>query len=118
MHSHEEPKAVWSLQLRTFSNLLTMQDPYFDIQWIIDLLKEQYPERLDLIADLNKSTFRRWVRQSYVQFGPVEKPYQSSEGWEYDESIALEHPTEGTIVLDISEDGRVGGAEFLKYVSK
>jgi hypothetical protein len=93
-----------------------MQDPHFDIQWIIVLIKEQYPERLDLIEDLNKASIKKWVRQPYVQFGPVEKPYQSSEGWDYDESIALEHPTEGTIVLDISKDGRVGGAEFLKYV--
>lgn len=78
-----------------------MQDSYFDIQWIIDLLKQQYPERLDLIEDLNKQSIRKWVGQAYVYFVSSERVNQPGAEWQFDENIVLEHETEGTIVLDV-----------------
>jgi len=93
-----------------------MQDPYFHIEWIIDLLKEQYPERIDLIEDLNKQSIRGWVKQPYVYFISAERPNQPGSPWQFDENIVLEHETEGTIVVDILKGGRVGGLEFLKHV--
>ncbi len=93
-----------------------MKEPYFDIEWIIELIKEQEPERLDLIQELKKLDIKKWIRQPYIYFVSTEKPNQPGSEWQFDENIVLEHETEGTIVLDILKDGRIGGIEFLNQI--
>jgi hypothetical protein len=93
-----------------------MQEPYFDIEIIIELIKEQAPESLDLINQLKKSEKQKWIRQPYVRFVSAERPNQLGSEWQFDDSIVLEHKTEGTIVLDVLKDGRIGGIEFVKYI--
>lgn len=88
----------------------------FKIEWIIELLKEQEPERTDLIEQLERNERREWFRQAYIRFVNAERPNQPNSEWQFDENIELEHPTEGTIVLDILKDGRIGGIEFIKYI--
>ena len=88
----------------------------FKIEWIIELLKEQEPDRIDLIAYLEKVEQQEWFRQAYVQFVSGYRPNEPNSEWQFDENIELIHPTEGTIVLDILKGGRIGGIEFLKYV--
>lgn len=89
-----------------------MKEPYFDIQIIIDLIEEQEPERLGLIEQLQKSERQRWVRQPYVS---LNSSFDGS-NLKIEESIALEHETEGTIVLDIFQDGRIKGIEFVNQI--
>lgn len=84
--------------------------------WIIDLIKEQEPERIDLIDQLKKSDRRKWIRQPYVYFVSGEKPNQPGSAWQFEESIVLEHDSEGTIVIDILENGRIGGIEFVSQI--
>ncbi len=88
----------------------------FKIEWITELLKEQEPERKDLIEQIDKIERREWLRQAYVRFVSGFRPNQPNSEWQFEENIELEHPTEGTIVLDILKDGRIGGIEFLKYI--
>jgi hypothetical protein len=45
-----------------------------------------------------------------------EKPNQKGSEWQFDENIILEHETEGTIVLDVLKDGRIGGIEFVSQI--
>lgn len=85
----------------------------FKIEWIIDLIKEQEPERTNLIEELEKSERKTWIRQPYIRFVSAERPNQPGSEWQFDENIVLEHETEGTIVLDILKDGRIGGIEFV-----
>ncbi|WP_435139265.1 hypothetical protein [Formosa sp. A9] len=94
------------------------KQPKFKIEWIIDLIKEQEqePERTDLIEQLENSEIKECFRQAYVRFVSGFRPNQSGSEWQFEESIELEHPTEGTIVLDILKNGKIGGIEFLNYI--
>ena len=95
-----------------------MKTPYFDIEWIIDLIKEQEPDRTDLIEQLKKSDRKKWIRQPYIHFVSGARPYQPGSEWQFEENIVLEHGSEGTIVLDILKDGRIGGIEFVNQISQ
>jgi hypothetical protein len=37
--------------------------------------------------------------------------------WQFDENIVLEHDKLGTIVIDFLKDKRIGGIEFVKFIS-
>ncbi len=93
-----------------------MIEPYFDIKWIIEMIKEQEPDRVDLIDQLKKSERKKWIRQPYINFVSGERPNQLGSEWQIDENIVLEHETEGTIALDILKDGRIGGIEFINQI--
>ncbi|WP_258541692.1 hypothetical protein [Parvicella tangerina] len=93
-----------------------MQESEFHIDQIIELIKEQESERLDLIEQLEKSDRKKWIRQPYIRFVSAERPNQPGSEWQFDENIVLEHKTEGTIVLDILKDGRIGGIEFVSQI--
>lgn len=93
-----------------------MSDSYFDIAWIIELLKEQEPDRTDLIEHLEKSTRRKWIRQPYILLVSAEEPNKPGSEGQIAECLALEHEKEGTIVLDILKDGRIRGIEFVSQI--
>ncbi len=93
-----------------------MKGKYFKIEWIIKLISEQEPERTDLFEQLNRIGEKSWPRQAYINFVSTEKPNQVGSEWQFKESIVLEHENEGTIVLDILKDGRIGGIEFLSQI--
>ena len=94
-----------------------MKDSYFYLDTIIELLKEQEPDRMDLVNYLQKLDTRKWIRQPYVHFVSGFRPNQTGSEWQFEENIVLEHETEGTIVLDVLKDGRIGGIEFLTQIS-
>ncbi|WP_276371467.1 hypothetical protein [Chryseolinea sp. H1M3-3] len=93
-----------------------MMEGYFDIEWIVELIKEQVPDRLYLIEQLRKSGIKGWIRQPYVRFVSAENANQPGSIWQFYENVVLEHKTEGTIVLDILKDGRIGGIEFVSQI--
>ncbi len=86
---------------------------YFKKEWLIELLKEQKPKREDLILQLEEMTVSEWIKKPYIRFVNGENANQKGAEWQFDENIVLEHKTEGTIVLDILKDGRIGGIELL-----
>lgn len=95
-----------------------MKELCFHIEWIIDLIKEQEPDRFDLIDQLNKFERKMWIRQPYVSLiegNPLNFPAPE---WQLDENVTLEHKTEGTIVLEILKDGRIGGIEFINQIPR
>lgn len=93
-----------------------MIEPYFDIEWIIEMIKEQEPDRVDLIDQLKKSERKKWIRQPYISFVSGERPNQLGSEWQIEKNIVLENEKEGTIVLDILKDGRIGGIEFINQI--
>lgn len=93
-----------------------MQRTEFHIEQIIQLIREQEPDRTDLIEELEKLERKKWIRQPYVRFISAERPNQVDSEWQFDENIVLEHETEGTIVLDILKNGRIGGIEFVSQI--
>jgi len=93
-----------------------MKDTYFYIEWIIELILEQEPERTDLIEQLRRSEWKKFFRRPYIRFVSGERPNQPGSEWQHEESIVLEHESEGTIVLDILKDGRIGGIELVNQI--
>ena len=89
---------------------------YFSIEHIIELIKKQRPERLEVIKELEKKAGQMWQVKAYVRFVSAEKANQAGSEWQFSESIELKHETEGAIVLDILEDGRIGGIEFIDQI--
>ena len=86
---------------------------YFKKEWLIELLKEQEPKRTDFILQLEKMDKTQWIKQPYIRFVNDKNANQKGAEWQFVENIVLDHKTEGTIVLDILKDGRIGGFELL-----
>jgi len=93
-----------------------MRKREFHIEQIIELIREQEPDRHDLIEELEKLEKKKWIRQPYIHFVSAERPNQPGSEWQFDENIVLEDETEGTIVLDILKGGRIGGIEFVSQI--
>ena len=51
-----------------------MKNQYFDIEWMIDLIKEQEPDRTDLVEQLENSDKKKWIRQPYIHFVSGARP--------------------------------------------
>ena len=86
------------------------------IEAIVELIRKQNPERVDIINQLKKLSKKEIELKPYVQFINSDKPNQKESEWQFNENIILEHETEGTIVLDVLKDGRIGGIEFIKQI--
>lgn len=68
-----------------------MTEGYFNIELIAELLKEQEPERDDLVEQIAQLSPRKWIRQAYVDFVDNSNPNQPNSEWQSDENIVLEH---------------------------
>ena len=93
-----------------------MTNKDFKPNWIIELVKEQEPDRLDVIDALLKCTNGIWESRAYIYFVSQKNVNQKGAEWQFKENIVLEHKKVGTIVLDVLKDGRIGGIEFVKYI--
>lgn len=89
----------------------------YDINWLVELLEEQYPEKNEIIENLKDCKEGSWQSKAYIYFISPDNPNQPDSKWQFKESIVLEHKTEGTIVLDVLKENKIGGIEFLKYLA-
>jgi hypothetical protein len=85
----------------------------YDPTWIIQFVEEHFREELWLVDALSVCT--RCLRESkaYLYFVNPDEPNTPNSAWQFDRNIILEHPREGTLILDILQGHRVGGIEFL-----
>lgn len=97
--------------------LIEWNNEIFNPQWVIDLVKEQKPDRLDVIDALEKGIKGKWESRAYINFVSTKNANQEGSEWQFKENIVLEHDTEGTIVIDLLKNGKIGGIEFVKYIS-
>ena len=81
--------------------------------WLVELARTSHPEETRLPDALARCTSCRWRSRAYVRFVDASNPNRPGSEWQFEENIILEHPREGTLVLDILRGGRVGGVEFL-----
>ncbi len=93
-----------------------MKDP-ISIAEIIELVKEQKPDRQDVVLALENAIGGHWKSNAYYQFVNSKNANKKGAEWQFDDNIVLEHETLGTIVLDFLKDKRIGGIEFLKFIS-
>ncbi len=84
----------------------------YDPAWLVDLACEQ-KDHPWLAEALSNCRTARWESRAYVAFVDNSNPNAPGSPWQFQESIILEHRTEGDLVLDVLVGGRVGGVEFL-----
>ena len=94
----------------------TVETNKFNLDWIIDLVKVQEPDRTDIIEALADCKNGKWESQAYVYYINPKNANQPGADWQFQENIVLEHEKEGTIVIDFLKDGKVGEIEFVKYI--
>lgn len=87
-----------------------------DINWISDLLTEQYPEETGIIENLKNCKEGFWKNRAYLQFVSSDNANEPDSKWQFEKNIKLEDKLEGTIILDILVENQIGGIEFLKYL--
>ena len=91
--------------------------PTIDIDVIIKLVKEQEPEREDIILSLQNCNEGKWTSKAYYSFVISDnKPNQLGSNWQHSECIEIEDYFGGNIVLDILKDDKIGGIEFLELI--
>jgi len=84
------------------------------IEEIIELVKQQVPERADVVKSLKKCSEGEWTSSGYFQFSLSKKG--NSADWKFNENLLLEHEFLGFIVLDILKNGRIAGIEFINLI--
>lgn len=86
----------------------------YDPTWLVILAKEQYPYEPEFGEALARCIRRAEDCQSYMYFVDPKDANQPGAEWQFKQNIMLASETEGTLVLDVLKDGRIGGVEFLK----
>ena len=91
---------------------MTSWQPY-DPSWLVRLAREHYPEVPWLATALEKCTRCKIKSKAYVCFVDPTNANQLGADWQFAENIVLEDPEHGDIVIDVLENQRIGGVEFL-----
>jgi hypothetical protein len=89
-----------------------------DIEKIIRLVREQEPDREDIVTALQNCKSGHWSSNGYYQFVNSRNPNQPGSEWQHEECIVIEQEKEGDIVIDLLKDGRIGGIEFIDLIDK
>ncbi|MEM9547848.1 MAG: hypothetical protein AAGA77_17830 [Bacteroidota bacterium] len=85
----------------------------YDPQWLIDLAKEQIPDKPEIILALSKCIKANVESRTFIYFVNGDLPNQPNAEWQFDQCIQLEDKEKGTIILDVLKGNRIGGIEFL-----
>ena len=88
----------------------------YDPEWLIELAKQQIPERHEIIEALNECTKAKAESRAYIYFVNGENSSQPDSKWRVVENIILNDKKKGPIILDVLEGNKIGGAEFMKYI--
>lgn len=87
-----------------------------NIQEVIDLIKINIPEKSSLKDTLENAKNGNWESKAYYRFVDSKNANKPDAEWQFKENIVFDHPKLGTIILDILQDERLGGIEFVKFI--
>jgi hypothetical protein len=87
-----------------------------DPGWLVTLAREQEPSEPWLAESLARCTLCMLESDAYIYFVDPSRPNKPGSEWQIRENIILDDPTRGSVVLDVLQDNRVGGIEFLSKV--
>jgi len=88
-------------------------EPY-DPAWLVDWVRENVPGEPWLADALARCTRAREESRAYLCFVDNADANGPGAEWRFASNVVLEHPKEGTLVLDVLADRRIGGIEFLR----
>ncbi len=90
-----------------------MQWKPYDPTWLVNLARESYPDEPWLAEALARCVRGAQESPAYIHFVDPSGPNTPGSEWQFEENLLLDHPEEGTLVLDILREQRIGGVEFL-----
>lgn len=85
----------------------------YDPSDLAALARAQHPGEAWLPAALEQCTRAMKDGRAYLYFVEPDRPNEPDSAWQFERNLTLEHPREGTLVLDVLRGGRIGGVEFL-----
>jgi hypothetical protein len=84
----------------------------YDPTWLVQLVRHQLPSESQLACAIEASTHALSVGPAYVLFVDSSNPNVPGSAWQFARNVVLEHSPHGMVVIDVLQDGRVGGIEF------
>ncbi len=88
----------------------------YDPSWLVTLAREQHPDEPWLADALARCTRGIWGSRAQLYFVSPEHPNRPGSDWQFVTNIMLESRKEGTLILDILTEQRVGSVEFLRRI--
>lgn len=86
----------------------------YDPAWLADWVRAHRPDLPWLPSALARCTRAADGGRAYLYFVDPAGANEPGADWQLEENLTLEHPAEGTLVLDVLAGRRVGGIEFLR----
>lgn len=86
----------------------------YDPAWLVQWVRASRPELPWLADALARCTRAAPGGRAYLYFVDPADANQPGSEWQWEENLILEHPAEGTLVLDLLEGRKVGGMERLR----
>ncbi len=87
----------------------------YNPNWLVNLLEEQLPEKIEIIEAVKQCTRGVWEQKNYIYFVSPKNADLPGAEWQFKENVILEDADRGMIVVDILKDGRVGGILFESF---
>jgi hypothetical protein len=86
----------------------------YDPTWLVEWVRANRPDVAWVADALARCTRAAAGGRAYLYFADPADANQPGAAWQIAENVTLEHPDEGTLVLDVLLDRRIGGIEFLR----
>jgi hypothetical protein len=90
----------------------------YDPQWLVALARAQYPDEPWLAEALAQCRRALGGGTADVHFVDPARPNQPGSAWQFDRTVELDDPETGLVVLDVLEDGRIGGLEMAGLLTR
>jgi hypothetical protein len=84
----------------------------------VKLAREQHPDAPWLADALALCRRAVGAGSAYVHFASAEHANRPGAEWQYRESMDLDDPEVGMVVVDVLQDGRIGGIELVGLLAE
>ena len=91
-------------------------EPY-DPSWLVALARRQHAADPSLAAALERCDCHWAKSRLYIYFVDPTRANEPGALWQFEKNVWLKDEREGDLLLDILQDGRVGGVEFYSRLS-
>jgi len=88
----------------------------FDPRNLIEDVLAQAPEFSWLPAALAGCGAGKWKSRAYVHYVSPVNPNQPGSEWQHKTNVVINHRVLGMVVIDILQDNRIGGIEFVDRI--
>ena len=84
----------------------------YDLAWLRNEVLSRSPDDAGLLAAVEAAGEPLTVGAAYVLFVSAANPNQPGSDWQFARNVVFDDTDRGMVVLDLLQDGRLGGIEF------